>query len=156
MSVAWWNMHFFYEKLRSTCTLDLLCMWPVCACSKSELGGGNVWMPQKYTSSQHQFYKNAPTDTICQLNQFHTNSEAAMLSTILAIAWCFDLTLNDLPWSLGHPAYFQPTHCISLKVLAGKFWMGPSREIGQSRRRRSCISIQKLQWWNCLLTAELG
>ena len=45
-------MHFFYEKLRSTCTLDLLCMWPVCACSKSELGGGNVRKPQKYTSSQ--------------------------------------------------------------------------------------------------------
>ena len=41
-----------YENLRSTRTLDLLGMWPVCACSKTELGGGNVWMPQKYTSSQ--------------------------------------------------------------------------------------------------------
>ena len=25
----------------------------LCACSKSELGGGNVRKPQKYTSSQH-------------------------------------------------------------------------------------------------------
>ena len=36
-------------------TPDLLCSVYVtlCACSKSELGGGNVRKPQKYTSSQH-------------------------------------------------------------------------------------------------------
>ena len=39
MSVAWWNMHFLhYEKLRSTRTLDLLGMWPVCACSTPGAG----------------------------------------------------------------------------------------------------------------------
>ena len=32
-------MHFLhYEKLRSTRTLDLLCMWPVCACSTPGAG----------------------------------------------------------------------------------------------------------------------
>ena len=37
-------MHFLhYEKLRSTRTLDLLGMWPVCACSAQGADAGNVW-----------------------------------------------------------------------------------------------------------------
>ena len=37
----------------STCVLILALYVTLCACSKSELGGGNVRKPQKYTYSQH-------------------------------------------------------------------------------------------------------
>ena len=47
-------MHFLhYEKLRSTRIFGLALYVTLCACSKSELGGGNVRKPQKYTYSQH-------------------------------------------------------------------------------------------------------
>ena len=45
-----------YEKLRSTRIFGLALYVTLCACSKSELGGGNVRKPQKYTYSQQSGY----------------------------------------------------------------------------------------------------
>ena len=50
-------MHFLhYEKLRSTRTLDLLGMWPVCACSAQGADAGNVWCLLRNTQVLNNFF----------------------------------------------------------------------------------------------------